>query len=110
MQSAQVVKIPEVTEYLDKNFDHVERIQKHRFVSKKDKRTGRVTNYKEYLVHCEPGEYEGVLVFKNKDGVYEMYVTTINVYRRANTYYFIHKVPNDENKELVFVYLKRLDN
>jgi len=110
MQSLQVMKIHEVTEYLDKNFDHVERIQKHRFVSKKDKKTGRVTNYKEYLVHCEPGEYEGVLVFKTKEGSYEMYITTIVVYRRANTFYFIHKIPDEENKELVFVYLKRLTN
>lgn len=110
MESLLAVKIPEITEYLEKNFDHVERIQKYRIVNNKDKKTGKIATYREYLVHCDEGEYEAVLIFKTKDGRYELYITRLVVYRRAQSHYFIYKVSNEENKELVFVYLKKAND
>ncbi len=105
MESVLMSKIPDVIQTLVDNFDHVEFIQKFRVVV--NRKDGKTYMYKEYIVHCDPGKYDATIVFKTKEGKLEIYNNELTVYDRKTARYFIFKVPDEFEKELILVLLKR---
>ncbi len=105
MESTLVAKTPEVVQFLVDNFTHVEFIQRFRVVVRR--KDGKVSMYKEYLVHCDPGEYDATLVFKTKEGKLEIYNTKLTVYDRKTARYFVYVVPNELEKDLVLVLFRK---
>lgn len=85
-------------------FDYVESISKMRLMSQK--RNKRIYNYVEYLVHCEPGDYEGILLFRTPNGLNAL-STQITVYNRGTARYFVFNTI-DPDKKLIMVFLKKL--
>ncbi len=69
----------DILKYINFNlqYDHVETLTKMRIAS--SKRSKRIYNYAEYLVHCEPGDYEGILVFRTPNGISAI-STVVTVY------------------------------
>jgi len=96
----------DILKYISFNlqFDYVETIIKSRIVS--NRRNRRIYNYTEYLVHCEPGDYDAILVFKDNNGISAI-STRLTVYNRGTARYFIYNTV-DPNKKIVMVFLKKI--
>jgi len=98
----------DILKYINFNlqFDHVETLSKMRIAS--SRRNKRIYNYAEYLVHCEPGDYEAILVFSTPNGISAI-STVVTVYNRGTARYFIFN-NTDPDKRIVMVFLKKIRN
>jgi len=96
------MELDQLINFVVERFDHVERIYKSRILTQKH--GGRMYNYIEYLIHCPPGEYDGILVFKSGNDIQTL-STHITVYSRGTARYFSFTLPKTE-KQLVYVFLK----
>jgi len=96
----------DILKYLEfcSQFDYIETISKMRVMSQK--RNKRIYNYVEYLIHCEPGDYEGILLFKTPNGITAL-STQVTVYNRGTARYFVFNTI-DPDKKLIMVFLKKL--
>ncbi len=107
MVHIQVMKIYDAIQSVVTSFDYIERITKSRYAVLKV--NGKEYRYKEYLVHCEPGKYDAVLVFKLSDGSIDIDRTSITVYIKNKTRYFTYTPPKEDGRELIYVFMNKIE-
>ena len=108
MLATQFNQINQVIEFC-REFDHIEKIHRYRVIRQTVK--GKVYESKEYLVHCDEGVYNAILVYENPNGSVEYYTTRVSVYRKSGSTYFTYTLPGEfeEGKKLVLVLMKSVN-